>query len=71
MATTSFNTIGTAPARTGGLFRRALARMATARELQARHRVNDYLLMLDDARLAAFGLDRMAKAKGLDGRFPW
>ena len=73
MATTTLDGIETAPARKAGpgLFRRALTRMMAAREAQARHAVNDYLLMLDDARLAAFGIDRKMLSKGIDARFPW
>jgi hypothetical protein len=71
MATMTFNSVGTAPARTGGLFRRALTRMMTARELQARRYVNDYLLTLDDATLAAYGIDRKTISNGIIASYPW
>lgn len=71
MATTTLNHIGSAGARTGGPFRRGLRRLMTARELQARRYVNDYLLTLDDASLAAFGIDRKSLSQGIDGRYPW
>lgn len=41
-----------------GIFKRALARLIEAREHQARLYVNAHLLCLDDATLAAAGLDR-------------
>jgi hypothetical protein len=71
MATTTLSQLGSAAARTGGPFRRGLQRMMTARELQARRYVNDYLLTLDDASLAAFGIDRKSISQGIDGRHPW
>jgi hypothetical protein len=71
MATITFNSLGSASARTGGLFRRALTRVVTARELQARRYINDYLRTLDDATLAAYGIDRATLSKGFDARFPW
>jgi hypothetical protein len=71
MATITFNSIGSASARTGGLFRRALTRMMTARELQARRYANDYLLTLDDATLAAYGIDRRTISQGINASYPW
>ena len=71
MATITFNSIGSASARTGGLFRRARTRMMTARELQARRYVNDYLLTLDDATLAAYGIDRRTISQGINASYPW
>jgi hypothetical protein len=71
MATITFNSVGSASARTGGLFRRALTRMMTARELQARRYVNDYLLTLDDATLAAYGIDRRTISQGINASYPW
>lgn len=71
MATTTLNHIGSAAARTGGPFRRGLQRMMTARELHARRYVNDYLMTLDDASLAAYGIDRKTLLEGIDGRYPW
>jgi hypothetical protein len=71
MATITFNSFGSASARTGGLFRRALRRMMTARELQARRYVNDYLLTLDDATLAAYGVDRRTISQGINASYPW
>ncbi|AXS41319.1 hypothetical protein [Breoghania sp. L-A4] len=41
-----------------GVLRRALDRLMTAREEQARRYVNGYLLSLDDATLAGYGYDR-------------
>ena len=71
MATTTLNQLGSAIARTGGPFRRGLQRMMTARELQARRYVNAYLLTLDDAALAAYGIDRKSLSQGIEGRYPW
>jgi len=71
MATTTLNQLGSAVARTGRPFRRGLQRMMTARELQARRYVNDYLLTLDDASLAAYGIDRKSLLQGIDGHYPW
>lgn len=71
MATSTLNQIGSAVARTGGSFRRGLQRLMTARELQARRYVNDYMLAADDASPAAFGIDRKSLLQGIDGRFPW
>lgn len=71
MATTTLDQFGSAVARTGGPFRRGLRRMMTARELQARRYVNHYLMTLDDASLAAFGIDRKSLSQGIDGRYPW
>lgn len=71
MAITTLNQLGSAVARTGRPLRRGLQRMITAREIQARRYVNDYLLTLDDASLAAFGVDRRSLSQGIDGRHPW
>jgi hypothetical protein len=71
MATITLSDIGSAPARTGGPFRRALARMMTAREMQARRYVNDYLLTLDDAMLATYGVDRKTLSREINGHAPW
>ena len=71
MATMSLNGIESAPARTGGLFRRALTRVMTVRELRARRYVNDYLLTLDDAMLATYGIDRRTISQGINASFPW
>jgi hypothetical protein len=71
MATMTLDGFGSAPARTGGLFRRALTRVITARELQARRYVNDYLLTLDDAMLATYGIDRRTISQGINASFPW
>jgi len=71
MATTTLNHFGSAIARTGGPFRRGFQRLMTARELQARRYVNDYLLTLDDAALAAYGIDRKSLSQGIEGRYPW
>jgi hypothetical protein len=46
------------PAR--GVMRRALARMLASREHKARREVKAYLLGLDDATLATYGIDRSA-----------
>jgi hypothetical protein len=71
MATTTLDQFGSAVARAGRPLRRGLQRMMTARELQARRYVNDYLLTLDDASLAAFGIDRKSLSQGIEGRYPW
>ena len=71
MATTTLNQIGSAVARTGGPFRRGIQRLMTSREARARRYVNDYLLTLDDASLAAFGIDRKSLSQGIDGNYPW
>ncbi len=41
-----------------GVLRRAFDRMVEAREIQARRYVNGYLMSMDDATLAAHGVDR-------------
>lgn len=61
--------VDAAPA--GGLFRRAVARMIAAREIQARRTVNAYLLSLDDSTLATFGYDRRALEETAHGPFPF
>jgi hypothetical protein len=71
MSTVTFDHAGTAPARTGGTFRRALRRLTTAREARARRRVEDYMILLDDARLATFAVERKTDSSGLNGNFPW
>ena len=60
MAIRTLGDPGFAAAPSRGLFRRALARMMAAREIQARRAVNAYLLGLDDSTLATFGYDRRA-----------
>lgn len=71
MAAMILNEFGSAPARTGGPFRRVLKRMMTAREVQARRYVNDYMLTLDDATLAAYGIDRKSLSQGIHAKYPW
>jgi len=71
MATMIHTDAGNAPARVGGPFRRALQRMMTAREIQARRYVNDYILSLDDATLATYGIDRKTVSKGIHAQYPW
>lgn len=59
MATATVTSTAFAPASGHkGTFRRALDRMITARERQARRYVNGYLLTLDDATLASYGYAR-------------
>ena len=71
MAAMILNDLGSAPARSGGPFRRALKRLMTAREVQARRYVNDYMLTLDDATLAAYGIDRKSISHGIHAKYPW
>jgi hypothetical protein len=71
MATITLSDIGNAPARAGGPFRRVLARMMNAREMQARRYVNDYLRSLDDATLATYGVDRKTLMNGINAHAPW
>ena len=54
MTSTSFSSVSGQK----GILRRALDRLVTARERQARRYVNGYLLALDDATLAGYGYDR-------------
>ncbi|PTW58793.1 hypothetical protein C8N35_10997 [Breoghania corrubedonensis] len=58
MATATVTSTGLHGGARHGLFRRALDRMVSARERQARRYVNGYLLSLDDATLNAYGYDR-------------
>jgi hypothetical protein len=71
MSTVTLDDAGTAPARTGGHFRRALRRLTMARQTRARRRVEDYMILLDDARLATFAVERKTDSSGLNGNFPW
>jgi hypothetical protein len=71
MATITLSDFGSVSSRAGGPFRRALARMMTAREMQARRYVNDYLRSFDDATLATYGVDRKTLFKGIDGHAPF
>ena len=58
MATATVTSTGINGGTRHGMFRRALDRMVSARERQARRYVNGYLLSLDDATLNAYGYDR-------------
>jgi hypothetical protein len=69
MATVTLDEAGSATARTGGRFRRALRRLTATREARSRRRVDDYFLLLDDARLATFSISR--KTNGFNANFPW
>ena len=71
MAIFTLNTVGSATARTGGRFRRALRRIMPAREPQARRYVNDYLMMFDDSGLATYSMGRKTNATGIHANFPW
>lgn len=58
MAIATTTTVGSAKRSSGNFVSRAFGRMVEAREKQARRFVNGYLLSLDDATLAAHGLNR-------------
>lgn len=59
MAMATATSTGFAPASgQKSVLRRALDRMITARERQARRYVNGYLLTLDDTTLAGYGYSR-------------
>jgi hypothetical protein len=45
--------------------------LTTAREARSRRRVEDYMILLDDARLATFAIERKTDSSGLNGNFPW
>lgn len=71
MASKTRNPNGSAPAATGGWFRRGLRSIAVARELQARRIVNDTLSSFDDATLAIYGLDRKSLKDDFSSRHLW
>jgi hypothetical protein len=62
---------GSAPARTGTLFRRTLERLTPAEELKGRRYVENYALLLDDAMLATYGLDPRTRSHGIHAQYPW
>lgn len=71
MATATITSTGLAGSAGRGMFRRALDRMVTARERQARRYVNGYLLSLDDATLANYGYDRRELERDGAMTFPY
>lgn len=59
MTSATLTKVGLGSTRSGrGVLRRAFDRMVEAREMQARRYVNGYLMSMDDATLAAHGVDR-------------
>ncbi len=58
MATMVLGDAGVRQAPARGVLRRTVARLVAAREHEARRQVRAYLLGLDDATLATYGVDR-------------
>lgn len=72
MATTaSFANVPARAAGSSSMFRRAMARMVSAREKQVNRYVNGYLLTLDDATLSANGFSREKLEKAESAIYPF
>jgi hypothetical protein len=69
MVTLTLGELGSEISRRGAIVRRTLRRVSSARALQGRPYINGYMLTLDDATLAAYGVDK-ALARGIDARYP-
>ncbi|PCJ95061.1 MAG: hypothetical protein COA52_04350 [Hyphomicrobiales bacterium] len=72
MATTAnYTSIPARAAGTPSVFRRAMARMVSAREKQVNRYVNGYLLSMDDTTLANNGFDRKELEKNGTAIYPF